>query len=611
MSEPNDRSLPPDYIGPSEVLRRCLFAMKFMHRIMIAGLLVLFAIPALAARTPADIAFEREFGDRFLDAYWQLNPDAGIYNGYYNYADELRIPNEENRAHELKKLQAWNSQLQRFRPESLSPSVRTDWELLKDSFEGSIWELTEYRSWEWDPSAYNVAGVFGKILSTEYAPLEERLRAVSRRLANVPGYYAAAKKSVKNPTREHTQLAIEQSRGALTVFGDELLKAIRTSKLRADEREILENRVSDARAAIEDYVTWLTDLEAKVARSGGRSFRLGPQLYEKRFAYSIRTGVSAQELYQAAIAEKEALLARMALLTDILWPKYFPNNPPPQDRLDRIGQLVAELSKQHVAREEFMPEIERQIPELEKWIIEHRLLDLDSSKPLQVRTTPPYQRGVAAASVESPGPYDPGALTYYNVLPLDDLAPERAESFLREYNRWMLPVLNIHEAVPGHYVQLVYANKSPNRIKSIFGNGAMVEGWAVYAERMMLESGYGEHTAEAWLIYSKWNLRSVSNAILDYGVHVLGMTEEQAEKLLTRDSFQSAEEARGKWRRVQLTSVQLTSYFAGYSAIYGLRERLKREWGDRFDLKRFHEQFLSYGNSPINLIGPLMIEHGP
>ena len=109
--------------------------------------------------------------------------------------------------------------------------------------------------------------------------------------------------------------------------------------------------------------------------------------------------------------------------------------------------------------------------------------------------------------------------TYYNVMPLDEIPADRAESHLREYNRWMLPILNIHEAIPGHYAQLVYANKSPSRIKAIFGNGAMVEGWAVYGERAMLESGYGDNTAEIWLIYSKWLLRSVFNTILDYSVH--------------------------------------------------------------------------------------------
>ncbi len=171
----------------------------------------------------------------------------------------------------------------------------------------------------------------------------------------------------------------------------------------------------------------------------------------------------------------------------------------------------------------------------------------------------------------------------------------------------MLPVLNIHEAIPGHYVQLVYANRSPSLIKSIFGNGAMIEGWAVYAERMMLESGYGEHKAEAWLIYSKWNLRSVCNTILDYRVHVLGMSEAEAIDLLTRQAFQTEQEAREKWRRVTLTSVQLTSYFSGYSAILDLREQLKREHGGAFDLKRFHEQFLSYGNAPVKVIRELML----
>jgi uncharacterized protein (DUF885 family) len=197
------------------------------------------------------------------------------------------------------------------------------------------------------------------------------------------------------------------------------------------------------------------------------------------------------------------------------------------------------------------------------------------------------------------------------VTPLDDLSPERAESWLREYNDWMLPILNIHEAVPGHYVQLVYANRSPSLIKSIFGNGAMIEGWAVYTERMMLESGYGDDKAEFWLIYSKWNLRSVCNTILDYGVHVLDMSETDAKDLLVRQAFQTPQEAADKWKRVQRTSVQLTSYFSGYAAIYDLRERFKRERGDAFDLKRFHEQFLSYGNAPVGVIRELMEQPAP
>ena len=150
--------------------------------------------------------------------------------------------------------------------------------------------------------------------------------------------------------------------------------------------------------------------------------------------------------------------------------------PAPSDALEKIGRVIGRLADDHVPPAQLLPEIERQIPELERWVRDHDLIELDPTKPLIVRETPPHKRGIAGASIDSPGPYDAGAPTYYNVTPLDDLPAARAESWLREYNRWMLPVLNIHEAIPGHYVQLVYANRSPSLIKSIFGNGAMIEG---------------------------------------------------------------------------------------------------------------------------------------
>ena len=486
--------------------------------------------------------------------------------------------------------------------------MRADWAMLENQFLADRWSLTELKAWQWNPASYNVADPFALLLSLDYAPLDERLRTFAARLANVPAYYAAAKASVGNPTREHTALAIAQNRGALEVFGSDLERAVASSGLSRGERGELVQRVAAARAAIEDYASWLEALDTRLA-SGAvapRPFRLGRELYAQKFAFDIQSGDTAEALYERALAEKRRLLTRMALLADLLWPKYFPNTAPPADELDKIGRVIARLSEQHVAPERLVDEVRNQIPELERWIRDHALLDLDPSKPLMVRETPPHKRGIAGASIDAPGPYDPDAPTYYNVTPLDDLPPERAESWLREYNAWMLPILNIHEAVPGHYVQLVYANRSPSLIKSVFGNGAMVEGWAVYAERMMLESGYGEHRAEAWLIYSKWNLRSVTNTILDYAVHVLGMSEADAMVMLTREAFQTEQEARDKWRRLTLTSVQLTSYFSGYAAIVDLREQLQRERGAAFDLKAFHEEFLSFGSAPVKVIRELM-----
>jgi uncharacterized protein (DUF885 family) len=563
---------------------------------------------SVSADTAADAAFRRQFGDAFFDRLWQLNPDWAIVSGHYKYADRLIVPDERARATALEQTERWINELGRIDPRRLSPSVRADWEMLGKAFEADRWSLTQLRSWQWNPAGYNVADPFALLESLEYAPLEKRLRTILDRLENVPAYYDAAKRNIANPTREHTRLAIEQNQGALDVLGEGLEERIAAASLTASERAVFMQRLTGARSAIESYVAWLQALEVKLA-SGEvvpRDFRLGRELYERRFALEVQTGDTAEQLYQRALEEKERLLTRMGLLADLLWPKYFPNTAAPEDRFEKIGKLIEKLSDQHARPEDLVAAVQRQIPELEQWVQEHDLLALDPTKPLTVRETPVYKRGIAGAGIDAPGPYDPSAPTYYNVTPLTDLPAERAENWIREYNDWMLPILNIHEAIPGHYVQLIYANKSPSLVKSIFGNGAMIEGWAVYAERMMLESGYGDHKAEAWLIYSKWNLRSVSNTILDYGVHVLGMSEAEAMDLLTRQAFQTQQEAADKWRRVTLTSVQLTTYFAGYAAIYELRERLKRERGDAFDLKRFHEQFLSYGSAPVSVIRALM-----
>ncbi len=365
-------------------------------------------------------------------------------------------------------------------------------------------------------------------------------------------------------------------------------------------------RVGAARNAVTGYVDFLNGQMAEIEKSGARSFRIGEQMYEKKFGYDIQSGNTAAQTYQKALAAREELLARMDKLSDELWQKTMGGTLKPAERNEKIGMVIDKLSSKHVAREDFFPEIRRQIPILQDWVVKNNLLTMDPKKPLVVRETPVYQRGVAGAGIEAPGPYRPQDRTYYNVTPLDDATPEQAESSLREYNHWILQILNIHEAIPGHYTQLVYANKSPSIVKSLFGNGAMIEGWAVYSERMMLESGYGNHEPEMWLMYSKWNLRSVTNTILDYNVHVLGMTQPQAMGLLTKQAFQTEREASEKWRRVQLTSVQLTSYFSGYSEIMELREQRKQALGTRYNVKDFNEQFLSYGSAPVRVIKDLM-----
>ena len=565
-------------------------------------------VAAVAAATPAerrqDRAFDSQAG-KFLTALWKMDPESAIAVGKYDTAAIMTVPDLATRQLQLAFIDDWLARFDKIDARQLSPRQRTDMGLLVNKLKSDRWYLTTFREFEWNPALYNIASPIDYILHTEYAAKPQRLRTLLKRIASVPAYYDAARANISNPPREHTQLAVSQAPGIVALLA-ELDKEAQASTLAANEQGLFAQRIAAAKTAVEGYAAWLSELDKTLATTGARSFRIGKDLYETKFAFDIQSASTAEQTYQKALAAREQLLANMDRISDELWPKYLAGAAKPADRYAKIGLMIDKLSANHVAPERFVDEVKAQIPQLQDWVKQHDLLSLDSDKPLVVRETPAYQRGVAGASIEAPGPYRPQDRTYYNITPLDGATPAQAESSLREYNHWILQILNMHEAIPGHYAQLVYANKSPSLVKSIFGNGAMVEGWAVYSERMMLESGYGDNAPEMWLMYSKWNLRSVTNTILDYSVHVLGMTQEQSLDLLTRQAFQTQQEANEKWRRVQLSSVQLTSYFSGYSEIMELREQRRQALGSKFSLKGFHEEFLGYGSAPVKVIRELM-----
>jgi uncharacterized protein (DUF885 family) len=568
--------------------------------------------PAPAEQLAPPLAERRQdraldtLGMQFLTALWRIDPEGGIEVGKFDAAAKLTIPDRDTRAKRLAFTEEWLEKFRKVKADQLSAKQRTDLALLVNKLEKDRWRLATFREYEWNPASYNIAQPLDLIMNTEYAAKAQRLRTILKRLAGVPDYYRAAQASVANPTHEHTLLALGQAPGTLVVLAD-LGKAAQESILTTQEKTIFAQRIANAGTAVLGWVEFLADLDkSQQQMQRARSFRIGKELYEQKFALEIQSSSSAEQTYRKALAARDELLARMDGLSDQLWDKTMGGTAKPGDRVQKIGMVIDKLSEHHTTKENFFPEIRRQIPLLQDWVTSHKLLALDPNKPLEVRETPIYQRGVAGASIDAPGPYRPRDKTWYNVTPMDGMSPAQAESSLREYNDWMLQILNMHEAIPGHYAQLMYANRSPSLVKSLFGNGAMIEGWAVYGERMMLDAGYGDNAPEMWLMWCKWNLRSVTNTILDYSVHVLGMTREQALDLLVRQAFQTRQEADEKWRRVQLSSVQLTSYFSGYSDIMELRDKRKQELGERFDVRQFNEQFLSYGNAPVRVIGELM-----
>ncbi|MGZ4034237.1 MAG: DUF885 domain-containing protein [Bacteroidia bacterium] len=539
----------------------------------------------------------------FIEELWKIYPGWAGSQGYHKYDSILVVPDDASRAKQLAFANANLDSLKKYDIASLSDNNKTDYYMIENQLKSIDWTINELKSFEWNPSEYNVSEAFAEILNGNYDSLDVRLRNFYLKMANIPAYYEAAKKNIKNPTVEHTQLAIDQNLGGISVFEKDFHEALNKVNFGEHEKQAMEATAKESVKAIKDFADWLKKLDNKTPRS----FRLGKDLYAKKFEFDIQSGYTVDQIYEKALKHKNELHKKMYELTQKLWHKYLSGEHIPDDSLKAISMIIDKISEKHVKPEEFQSTIEKQIPELIDFIKKKDLIYIDPSKPLVVRREPDYMAGVAGASISAPGPYDKKGNTYYNVGSLAGWDKEKAESYLREYNYYILQILSIHETIPGHYTQLIYSNQSPSLIKSLFGNNAMIEGWAVYSERMMLENGYGNNEDEMWLMYYKWNLRSTCNTILDYSVHTKNMSKEEAMNLLMNEAFQEKAEAEGKWKRVSVTQVQLCCYFTGYTEIYDFREELKKQMGDQFNLKKFHEKFLSYGSAPVKYIKELML----
>jgi uncharacterized protein (DUF885 family) len=228
---------------------------------------------------------------------------------------------------------------------------------------------------------------------------------------------------------------------------------------------------------------------------------------------------------------------------------------------------------------------------------------------VRVILMPEFQRGVAVAYCDSPGPLERQLETLYAISPIpDDWSEEQATSFLREYNSRAIMDVGVHEAMPGHYVQLWHSNRYPSTLRAVLGSGSFVEGWAVYAEEMMVEQGFRADDPLYKLSQLKVQLRTICNAIIDQAIHVDGMTQDEMMRLLTQTAFQEEREAAGKWRRAQVSFTQLSTYFVGFQEHLETRAEAQRRQGAAFNLKTYHDGILAFGSPPGRFARQLLLE---
>jgi uncharacterized protein (DUF885 family) len=566
---------------------------------------------APVAPSAADVAFEA-VSRRYFEEMLARTPASATQLGEHRFDDKLDDVGAVARNERTALAREMLATLTAIDRVQLTRAHQVDAQLLTRELESEIWRTEELQDWRWDPLIYT--GVAGNsvysLLARDFAPLPERLRNVRARLTELPRFLAQVREALEpaRVPRIHAQTAITQNGGVLALI-DELVVP-QLGALPEAEQAQLKTAIDRARKAVSQQQIWL---EKRLLPEANGEFRLGAALYDAKLRFALDSPLSREEIH--ARAERELTVARAemyGIARGVLRGR--PDAPPLPDTPDGDTEQAAiaaalELAyADHPARAQVLDAVRGSLANALSFVRTKDLVTVYDD-PIDIIPMPQFQRGVALAYCDSPGPLDKGLKTFYEVAPIPaDWSDQQVDSYLREYNTRAIDNLTHHEAMPGHYLQLMHSNRYESPLRAALTSGTFVEGWAVYGERLMVEAGYLDGDPLMHLMQLKWYLRSIANAILDQGVHVYGMSRTDAMQLMTRDTFQEEREASAKWVRAQLSSAQLSTYFVGVQEHLALREEAQQRWGKQFTLKRYHDTVLSFGSPPVRYVRALMFE---
>jgi uncharacterized protein (DUF885 family) len=559
----------------------------------------------------ADVAFE-SLSRRWFDEMLALSPVTASGLGDHRFDDKLDDVGAAGRERRLALGRELLKAIRAIDATQLSRAHQIDARLLASQLEYDNWRITDLQDWRWDPLIYSsIAGnSLYSLLARDFAPLPDRLRNVQARLNELPRLLAQVRESLDTARvpKIHAETAAKQNGGVLSLIDELVLPNI--GVLSEEEQTQLKSAIDKARKAVSQHQIWL---DKRLVPEANGDFRIGADLYDRKLAFALDSPLSRQQIRQRAEHELKAARAEMYAISRTVLAGRAGAPPTPESPDDATEQaaIVAALEiayAEHPARAEVFGAARKAYESTLAFVRAKDFVTVYDD-PLDIIPMPEFQRGVALAYCDPPGPLDKGQKTFYAVSPIpDDWTDKQVDSFLREYNSRSIQNLTIHEAMPGHYLQLTHSNRYDSPLRAALGSGPFIEGWAVYMERVMVEQGYLDGDPLMHLIQLKWYLRTIANAILDQGVHVEGMSREDAMHLMTHDTFQEEREASGKWVRAQLSSAQLPTYFVGVQEHLALREEAKQRWGAQFSLKRYHDQVLSYGSPPVRYVRDLIFD---
>jgi uncharacterized protein (DUF885 family) len=518
--------------------------------------------------------------ERIIEELLAADPALATSAGDHRYDDRLPDLSTDGVARRVAMLRDASGALSGVDTDDLEPADQVDHEQLLSLVERSLFALTEVREYEWNPLAHNPGALLHALLARPFAPPEQRAELVAGRLAAIPDALATARPMLVDCPRVHLETAAGQFRGTASLIRTELpglLGQVPSLKSTVDPV------AADAVTALESFADWAA---AKAASPDeGRNPRLGRRLWEAKLWHTLDTELTAAEVLRLARATLADVTEKIREAAVELVGGRFDD--------DTVRAALNQLADEHPDNDTIVGLAELTLGETTAFVRDHDLVSLVDD-PCVIEEMPEFSRGVAVAYCDSPGPLETAPLpTFYCIAPTpSDWSIQRRESFYREYNNHLVRDLTVHEAMPGHFLQLAHSRRyaGSTRVRALARSSPFVEGWAVYAEQMMSDHGFGGLPIRLQML--KMQLRMTINALLDQLVHCEDLTEGEAMALMTGPGFQEEGEAAGKWRRSLLTATQLSTYFVGYTEVAAIATTRPAE----MPIGRWHDAMLSHGS---------------
>lgn len=579
--------------------------------IALAPLTLFAADKSAATKTPPQLeTLSREF----IKAFFEFQPSAGTRAGDHQYDAKMEDLSRERIEKQVATYKDFEKRFAALDTKGWSQWNIADRDMMLAFVRSRIFELETQRVWETNPDHYSAIASDSAfvIMGRNFAPPADRLRALVARERRMPQLFQQAKQNLNNPPRIFTEVAIDQLPGIIDFFEKDVPAAfadVKDEKLNAEFR----NANGKTVAALRDYLAWLkSDL---LPKSNG-DFRLGADNYAKKLRYEEMVDIPLDQLLKVGMENlhrNQQEFQRAAKLID-------PSKTP--------DQILHELEKDHPASDQLLNTFRDKLVGLRDYTDKHKIITTPSRSMPVVQETPAFMRALTFASMDTPGPFETKAKeAFFNVtLPEKSWTPAQVEEHMAAFNYGVINSTAIHEVFPGHYGQYLWNEHVPSFIRQFLSldlsttgshfSGTNVEGWAHYTEQMMLDEGYGRNPAlpeEKDKEFLKYRLGQLQDALLRNARYIVGiqmhtgkMSFDEAVQFFQTEGYQTKSNAVRETKRGTADPTYLM-YTLGKLQILKLQQDMRGKEGAKFDIQRFHDEFMRQGVAPISVIRRAML----